>query len=317
MIKGENCKYHYFYKITNTVNGKFYYGVHNTDNLSDGYMGSGVRLHRAFKKYGKENFKKEILLTFNTAADAFKYEKNFISESLVKDDNCYNCEFGGVGAYADGYAVMMDKNGNVVMVDIDDPAYKNGELVGVAKGTMVVKDSVGNMLRVSVDDKRLKTGELVSIFKNKTLVKDKDGNVFSVYITDERYINGELKPIWCGKKHTENTKQKISETSKNKGLQKGSANSQFGTMWVNNGSTNKKIDKNEFDHYARSGWKKGRLISKEQLKNMHDSIKVPGGKDTVWVSNDEEKKSTYVKREKLDEYLSIGWVIGRKYYKNK
>ena len=30
--------YHYFYKITNNINGKFYYGIHNTSNLNDNYI---------------------------------------------------------------------------------------------------------------------------------------------------------------------------------------------------------------------------------------------------------------------------------------
>lgn len=40
-------KYHYFYKITNTINNKYYYGVHSTDNLNDGYMGSGTVIRMA------------------------------------------------------------------------------------------------------------------------------------------------------------------------------------------------------------------------------------------------------------------------------
>ena len=27
--------FHYFYKITNNLDGKFYFGVHNTENLGD------------------------------------------------------------------------------------------------------------------------------------------------------------------------------------------------------------------------------------------------------------------------------------------
>lgn len=47
------------YKTTNLVNGKIYIGQDSYDNIS--YLGSGVRLHDAIKKYGKDNFVKEIL----------------------------------------------------------------------------------------------------------------------------------------------------------------------------------------------------------------------------------------------------------------
>ena len=50
-------KYHYFYKITNNLNNHYYYGIHSTDNLDDGYMGSGTRLRYAYEKYGIEGLK--------------------------------------------------------------------------------------------------------------------------------------------------------------------------------------------------------------------------------------------------------------------
>lgn len=83
-------KYHYFYKITNNINNRFYYGIHSTNNLDDGYMGSGLRLNYAFKKYGMENFTKEILKFFDTREECAKYEAEVVNKNLINDPNCYN-----------------------------------------------------------------------------------------------------------------------------------------------------------------------------------------------------------------------------------
>ena len=87
--------YNYFYKITNTLNGHYYYGIHSTDNLNDGYMGSGRRLHLAYKRYGKDVFVKEIIKFFNTREEAALYESEIVTEVLIKDSNCYNLILGG------------------------------------------------------------------------------------------------------------------------------------------------------------------------------------------------------------------------------
>lgn len=55
--------------------GNIYIGVHRTKNLDDGYMGSGKILMLAFEKHGKENFKKTILETFDSAEAMLAREK--------------------------------------------------------------------------------------------------------------------------------------------------------------------------------------------------------------------------------------------------
>jgi len=53
-------KVSYIYLTTNTINGKQYIGKH-VGSTNDRYIGSGALLNKAIQKYGKANFKKEIL----------------------------------------------------------------------------------------------------------------------------------------------------------------------------------------------------------------------------------------------------------------
>lgn len=56
--------YGYVYKITNLVNGRVYVGQHKYDkypNIDKNYFSSGLYIQRALKKYGRNNFKIEIL----------------------------------------------------------------------------------------------------------------------------------------------------------------------------------------------------------------------------------------------------------------
>ncbi len=90
-------KYHYIYKTTNLKNGKYYIGMHSTDNLEDGYMGSGKRLRRSLNKYGKENFKFEILEFLPNRNSLIEREKELVNEELLKDSLSMNIKGGGEG----------------------------------------------------------------------------------------------------------------------------------------------------------------------------------------------------------------------------
>lgn len=85
------------YKTTNLINGRYYIGKHKTSNLDDSYLGSGRLLKNAIQKYGKENFKKEILRIFECEDDAFDYEQKIVNESVVSDQHSYNLSTGGLG----------------------------------------------------------------------------------------------------------------------------------------------------------------------------------------------------------------------------
>jgi group I intron endonuclease len=83
-------KYHYVYVTTNLKNGKKYVGDHSTDNLDDGYLGSGNLFTEKVKEYGKNNFQKEIIEFFNTKIEAFKEQEKWINEHNTLVPNGYN-----------------------------------------------------------------------------------------------------------------------------------------------------------------------------------------------------------------------------------
>jgi hypothetical protein len=71
--------------------------MHSTDNLKDGYIGSGKRLWYSIKKNGKENFKFEILEMLPDRSSLKERERHIVNEQILKDDNCLNLRIGGEG----------------------------------------------------------------------------------------------------------------------------------------------------------------------------------------------------------------------------
>ena len=88
-------KHYIVYKTTNVLNGKIYVGFHSTNNLEDGYLGSGELLQKAIEKYGPQNFERKILFIFDNQTDAQNKEREIVNESFVNDENTYNLVTGG------------------------------------------------------------------------------------------------------------------------------------------------------------------------------------------------------------------------------
>jgi hypothetical protein len=83
------------YKTTNLINNKTYIGIHQTNDLNDGYLGSGIAFKKALKKYGKENFFREIIETCSSFDELLEKEKKYVNESWVNNKNNYNLKTGG------------------------------------------------------------------------------------------------------------------------------------------------------------------------------------------------------------------------------
>lgn len=89
--------YGYIYMTENLINHKRYIGKHKSEIFKESYLGSGVYLLRAIKKYGRNNFKVIKVLQECDSLDSLNNaEKYWISfYNATKSDEFYNIAHGG------------------------------------------------------------------------------------------------------------------------------------------------------------------------------------------------------------------------------
>lgn len=91
----KNKKHHIIYKTTCLITGKWYIGMHSTDNLDDGYQGSGTHLWFSIRKHGKECHETEILEHCVDRSSLILREKELVNEETLKHELCMNLMTGG------------------------------------------------------------------------------------------------------------------------------------------------------------------------------------------------------------------------------
>ncbi len=90
--------YGYIYVTTNTVNGKIYVGQHKSDKFDSWYIGSGLRLKNAVKKYGRDKFTVRLIDTAETKEELNEKEIYWIKKLDSRNpDVGYNLAKGGKG----------------------------------------------------------------------------------------------------------------------------------------------------------------------------------------------------------------------------
>jgi hypothetical protein len=163
--------FYLIYKITNKIDGKIYIGSHKTKNIDDNYMGSGKYLNHAYKKYGLENFIKEILFVYDNANDMYAKEAELVNNDFLAEANTYNLKKGGFGGF--DYINKSKKN----LYGMNGRLGYGGE--NLKKGW--------NRIKSEEENKKI----------SNTLRK--------------KYLTGERKPAFLGKVHSEKTKKIIGE----------------------------------------------------------------------------------------------------------
>lgn len=230
------------YRITNLINGKTYIGQHKYKKLDDSYMGSGVYLAKAKKKYGIENFKKEILVFGIVRKDFIDLlEKEYIKfyRSIGKAE--YNITNGGEGNGGWNKGIPMSNEQKMKLSKIN----KGRKLSEEAK-RKISEAHKGK----STWNKGKKCKPLSEEHKRKISESEK-GRKFS----EEQ--KKKLSEANTGKHHSEETKMKLSKLNKGKKLSEETKRkmsiSRKGLHWFNNGKINK------FCHECPEGFILGKL----------------------------------------------------------
>lgn len=86
--------YGYVYQTYNNLNNKFYIGQHAKPEFDKNYYGSGIRIVRAVKKYGKENFTVSVVCWCKDH-DALNRMEEFVVGAYLGNEKCYNIGSGG------------------------------------------------------------------------------------------------------------------------------------------------------------------------------------------------------------------------------
>ena len=111
-------KHYLVYKTTCLVNGKIYIGQHQTHDPNDNYLGSGRKLKEDIRKFGSENFKREILFDFDNFEDMDNKEKELVTEEFINREDTYNIRLGGQNdCLSDINSIAREKFYNLIKTD--------------------------------------------------------------------------------------------------------------------------------------------------------------------------------------------------------
>jgi group I intron endonuclease len=189
------CKYHFTYITTNRINNKIYIGKHSTNNLSDGYFGSGKLLKQAISKYGIENFLCTIVEYYDSSEDAFKAEEVLIEEYKLTDNVLYNLVPGGLGGN------KIDWTEERRLQQSINTSGKNNPMYGVPSSSLGKQRSLETCQNIS---NSLKGHVVTETTKHR--------------ISEARQLNpliGEKNGMY-GKQHTEESINKMRESASNR-----------------------------------------------------------------------------------------------------
>lgn len=195
------------YQTTNKVNNKIYIGVHKIkDFATDNYLGSGILLKKALKKYGRDNFERITLYATSCGEEAYFVEELIVDELFIERVDVYNIKVGGMGSAAGELHPMYGKHHTAETKQrmsesqklCDNTRFSGHNHTEEAKEIIKEKMRQREFTKEHREKIRLgNTGKTMSEESKRKMSEAKKG----IY-------KGENHP-WWGRSHTEGTKEKL------------------------------------------------------------------------------------------------------------
>lgn len=287
------------YKTINDIDGKFYYGKHQTENPNDSYLGSGVYLNRAIEKYGRDHFHKEVLFVFDTEDEMNAKEKEIVTEDLVNDPQCYNIMLGGEGGDAwskSGKKHTEETKAKIsasIKKNLEDPEFYKKHSETVSKATKRFKEEQPEKYAEMVKNR-------TESFLRNNEERRKNGNGYARSESTRKRISESLVAYHDkhGRKHPIQEKREIHFDGEISGKR----------TIITNETIEKRIYVEEVQWYLENGWRLG--TSPNRKKPSEESKNASSGKGKFVIHNKELQKVKRIDPEELETYLKQGWERG-------
>lgn len=213
------------YKTTNLLNGKIYIG--QDTNNDPKYMGSGKIIRNAIKKYGKDNFSKEVLEECETIEHLNEREIYWISVFNSTDNKIgYNILSGGLGSRGFKQSLEViekirennnsDRFKKIMASPEVSSKISEGQLKSERKkelhSSAEYREKMSKSLkgRIITDEHRKKISDSL---KGRKKTEEHIKNLSDSLKNSEK-LKGENNPFY-GMKHSEETIDRIRESIKN------------------------------------------------------------------------------------------------------
>lgn len=253
--------YYYLYKITNIINNKIYVGVHKTNNIDDGYMGSGKGIKNAIKKYGLSNFRKDIIEYFDNEELMYDREISIVNKTFLLREDVYNMKLGGPANFYYVNKAGLNHKSNQHLTHArrlkEDEEYKkkNSEKISLAlKGKNLGKvpwnagltketDARLNLISEQRKDK-IQKGELTCLIT--------DEHAYNISCSLTRYWNNVDKSTLIERN------LKISKSLTGRNIKESTRSKLKNKRWVHKDGVSQFIIASELENYLSNGWRLGR-----------------------------------------------------------